>query len=239
MLQSKTLEYEENALPKAMGQRLNAKNKTLFVTKKGEFLSLATEAQAKKTVASFMKRFNPEEWWAQKVSRSRLGDSDYFTAFISRDFSAKHDKSDIAETGDHQMWLGRHPIGIPAMTTDRDEHSETHNKRIPATMDVQLADGTIGAVPILEKQGYYSYHKANPENVKLYKKMCGLTSDDIDTEYVFVLAKGGRVVGADDPDDIWEMSCADMRLEDRNLKKLRRKKQLATVVVDTANEKLV
>ncbi len=240
-MSSKTLEYQENSsLPTPVGKqvKLRDKNTTLFVTMTGEFISLPTEDQAKVLVKAFLARFKPEEWWAQKVSRFRLGSDDYLTAYIVRDFSENHDRSDLATTSDQQMWLGRMEIGIPAKVTDQNPHSETHTKRIPKTMPCQLADGTVADLPVLEKKGYYSYHKVSKQVVELYKKMCGMTMDDIDTEYVFVLQKGGRNVGADDPEDIWELSTMDAREQDRNLKRIRRKKELVESESPEANVKI-
>ena len=65
-----------------------------------------------------------------------------------------------------------------------------------------------------------------------------MTADDTDTEYVFVLQKGGRNVSADDPDEMWELSCDDKKLEDRHLKKAKRKKELADIKEPTATAKL-
>jgi len=237
----KTLEYQENPglpTPPSKKVKLTDKNKTLFIAKNGEQFNLSTEEQAKRKIKLFMSRFKPEEWWAQKVSRLKLGKSDYFTALIVRDFSAEHDKSDMSDRPEHTMWLGREQIGIPALTTDYDEHSETYNKRIPLTMDIQMADGTIMSAPVLNKIGYYSYHPVTKKTIELYKSMCGMTMEDQETEYVFVLAKGGRVVGADDPDLFWEMSCEDAKMDDRNLKKIKRNQMLASAVVSTANDKL-
>lgn len=238
-MSSKTLEYQDvSPSPVAQRVKFRDKNTTLFVTKDGRFVNFPTEDQARKKITAFMKRFKPEEWWAQKVSRFRLGNDDYLTAYIKRDFSEKHDRSDIANRSEHEMWLGREVIGIPSKTTDNDIHSETHGKRIPLTMSCQLSDGSVEDLPVLEKQGYYSYHKVTKENIALYKKMCGMTMDDIDTEYVFVLQKGGRNVGADDPDEIWTTTTADARLNDRRLKKIRRAKEMAQTSESTANQKL-
>ena len=233
------MEYQDIVTtPATQKVRKEDPNQTLFVTKTGVFEKWPTEAQAKIKIARFLKKFKPEEWWAQKVSRFRLGKEDYFSAYIKRDFSANHDRSDIATTSDHEMWFGREVIGIPAMTTDRDEHSETHNQRVSLVMTCQLADGTTTELPVKEKQGYYSYLKVTKNSIEMLKKMCGMTADDTDTEYVFVLQKGGRNVGADDPDEMWELSCDDKKLEDRHLKKAKRKKELADIKEPTATAKL-
>lgn len=236
---SKVMEYQDLVTtPATQKVRKEDPNMTQFVSKNGEFLRFPSEVQAKIKVAKFLKKFKPEEWWAQKVSRFRLGGEDYFSAYIKRDFSAKHDRSDIAHTSDHEMWLGREVIGIPAMTTDNDEHSDTHGQRVSLVMTCQLADGTTTELPVLEKQGYYSYLKVTKNSIEMMKKMCGMTSDDLDTEYVFTLQKGGRNVGADDPDEMWELSCDDKRLEDRHLTRARRKKELTEAKEPTAHAKL-
>ena len=236
---TKVMEYQDLVTtPATQKVRKEDPNMTQFVTKTGIFERHATEAQAKIKVARFLKTFKPEQWWAQKVSRFRLGNEDYFSAYIKRDFSPKHDRTDIAHTSDHEMWFGREVIGVPAMTTDNDEHSESHGQRVSLVMTCQLADGTNTELPVLEKLGYHSYLKVTKSSIELLKKMCGMTADDTDTEYVFVLQKGGRNVGADDPDEMWELSCDDKRLEDRHLTKARRKKELTETQEPTAHQKL-
>ena len=176
------MEYE--ATPESMDRDSNFQDPgtTLFVTETGEFIKLPNEAQAKKKVAVFMKKFHPEQWWAQKVSKFRVGMKDYLCGYIKRDHSKAHDRSDIATATLHEMWLGRMTIGIPKNVTDTVEHSETIGQRIPATMKVQLADMSVRDVPILAKKGFYSYHEATPANIKMYQKMCGLTIGGNQTE---------------------------------------------------------
>lgn len=236
---SKVMEYQDLVTtPATQKIKKQDPNTTQFVSKNGEFLRYPSEAQAKIKVAKFLKKFKPEEWWAQKVSRFHLGNEDYFSAYIKRDFSAKHDRSDIAHTSDHEMWLGREVIGLPAMTTDNDEHSDTHGQRVSLVMTCQLADGTTTELPVLEKQGYYSYLKVTKSSISMLKQMVGMTADDVDTECVFVLQKGGRNVGADDPLEIFELSCDDKRLEDRHLIRARRKKDLAEAEEPTAHKQI-
>ena len=227
--------------PKPIAKRITRpdKNTTLFSTIKGEFLSLPTQAQAEKKVINFLKRFKPEDWWAQKVSRFKQGQNENFVAYIVRDYSKTHDRSDLAKHSGDQMWFGREVIGIPAMQTDTDSRSDTFNERIPMTLPMTLQDGTTQELPVLDKKGFYNYTKVTPANIKLYKTMTGMTMDDIETELIFVLAKGGRTLGADDPDEFWETSCEDARLEDRMIKRDRRRKAAADAREPSSNQKLV
>ncbi len=231
---------QNSLLPKPIAKQLKRPEKyqTLFASLNGEFVSLPTEDQAKQKVKAFLKKFNPDQWWAQKVSRFRQGKEDHFIAYIVRDFSKNHDRSDLAKTSIDQMWFGREEIGIPAMTTDDDPHSETHNERIPLTLQMSLQDGTIAELPVLEKRGFYNYTKATPANIELYKKMSGMTMDDKETEFIFVIAKGGRTISADDEDDIWVNKCEDIKYEDRMLKKARRQKEKANLKSPEATEQL-
>lgn len=227
-----------NPLPVAKQIKRPDKYTTKFATLRGELIDLPTEDQAKQKVAAFLKRFKPENWWAQKVSRFRQGNDDHLIAYIVRDFSKIHDRSDMAKISADQMWFGREEIGIPAMTTDEDNHSETHGERIPMTMSMSLPDGTIAELPVLDKRGFYNYTKVNKNTIELYQTMCGMTMDDLETEYIYVLAKGGRTISADDPDDIWDISCETAKLDDRMIKKERRRKELANAKHPEATEKL-
>lgn len=213
-------------------------NQTLFTTVNGEFVYLPTKEQAEIETVKFLKRFNPEDWWAQKVSRFRKGRDEMFVAYLKRDFSKKHDRSDLAAHSIDEMWFGRMEIGIPKMVTDDDPHSDTHNQRIPDTMPMTLLDGTVADLPVLLKRGFYEYTPVNKKNIELYKTMCGMTLDDNETEFVWVLKKGGRNVGCEDPDEFWEMSLDDATREDRLLKKIAKQKKLAGEEHKDATEKL-
>ncbi len=228
-----------NRLPVAKTVTMPDKHTTVFTTKKGEFIPLPTEEQAKKKASEFLKKFKPEEWWAQKVSRRRQGKTEYLIAYIIRDFSKNHDRSDLAEYSQDQMWFGRTEIGVPSMITDENRHSDTYGERIPETIPMYMQDGTISEFPVLQKRSYYNYMEVNTKNVELFKKMCGMTMDDRETEFVFVIQNGGRNVSADDPDDIWDMTTEAMKLEDRMLKKSKRKRELAGLKSPEATSKLV
>ncbi len=211
-----------NDLPTPVSQLTRAPDPdvTLFVSKNGEFIHLPTEEQAKTKVAKMMKKFKPEEWWAQKVSKYKVGKKDHLCAYIKRDYSKDHDRSDFSNTSDSEMWLGRMVIGIPAKRTDTGEHSETRGERIIATEKAQLSDGSVIDVPILEKRGFYSYHEATPANIKMYQTMSGMTSEGNQTSFVYVLLNGGRNVGEDDPEDFWKTATDDAMIKDRKLKKI-------------------
>lgn len=214
-------------------------NQTLFTTINGEFVYLPTKEQAVIEVEKFLKKFKPEEWWAQKVSRFRKGTTEMFVAYLKRDFSKDHDKSDLATHSADEMWFGRMEIGLPKMVTDDDPHSETHQQRIPDTMAMTLLDGTIAELPVLAKRGFLEYTEVNKKNIELYRKMCGMTLDDNETEFVWVLKKGGRNVGCEDPEEFWTMSLIDAANEDRLLKKIAKQAKLAGEKHASATEKLV
>lgn len=228
-----------NPVPVAQQIKKPDKYTTMFTTIRGEFILKPTKEQAEIKAKELLKKFKPEQWWAQKVSRFKEGKDDYLIAYVIKDFSKEHDRSDLARLSEDQMWFGREEIGIPAMVTDTDPHSDTYQQRIPHTLPMQLQDGKTEYFPVLDRIGFYNYMKVTKENVAIFKKMCGITMGDQDTEYIFVLAKGGRTISADDEDEIWEVSCADARLEDRLLKKARRQKEIASARSPTAEDKLV
>jgi hypothetical protein len=211
---------------------------TDFVTVNGEFIKGPTLEQAKEKVAIMLKKFKPEEWWAQKVCRFRQGKDDHLLAFIVKDYSKEHDRSDLATTQEDQMWFGREEYIMPKLITDIDNRSETFNQRIPHTLPYEGADGQMRMYPVMEKKTYYNYTRASPKIIELYKKMCGMTMEDHETEYIFVLAKGGRTVTADDPDDVFEISCEDAKLDDRLIQKSRRQKEKAEMKDQRSSAKL-
>ena len=222
-MSEKTMEYADT-LPKPVqtDTKLIDKDTTLFVTVTGEFVYLPTEEQSKAKVLKLMKKFKPEQWWAQKISRYRVGKKDFLCGYIKRDFSKDHNRSDFSNTTEHEMWLGRMEIGIPKMMTDTREHSESMGDRVAATIQSQMPDGSVQNVPVLEKRGYHSYHEATPANVKIYKRMSEMdTVDGNTTAFVFVLLNGGRNVGVDDPLEFWDMDTQGALDMDRKKKRLK------------------
>lgn len=222
-----TMEYLSN-LPEPV-QQLNKgvdKDTTLWVTQSGEFLYLPTEEQAKKKAKTLMSKLKPEEWWAQKVSKFSVGQEDYLCAYIKRDFSKKHDRSDFSNVSMDEMWIGRTEIGLPLMATDTRQRTETPGERIAQVVQTQMPDGSVAFVPVLGKKGYYSYHKATNDMVAFYQKMCGLTMEGITTQFVYVLLNGGRNVGEDIPEEFWANTLKAALDMDRNVKRIARDKDL-------------
>jgi len=219
-MSNEPMEYA-NQLPEPVAQitkEVDA-NTTLWVTRAGEFLYLPTEAQAKAKAEEMMKNLNPDEWWAQKISKFSVGADDYMCAYIKRDFSDNHDRSDFTNTSLDEMWIGRTVIGLPLRAMDTRERSGTQGKRVDQTMKTQLHDGRVINVPVLDKKGFYSYHKVDKKTVELYRKMEGLTQEGLSTQYVHILLNGGRNVGIDDPEEFWGNNLKESLAEDRNQKK--------------------
>ena len=193
---------------------MNPKYETLWVTQTGEFITLPTEEQDKAKIAVFQKKFNVKEWWAQKISKFKIGHEDYFTAFIKRDFS-KGGRTDIGELDESEMWIGRTIIGLPLMVMDTRAQSETMGERIAQTIQAQLNDGSVTDLPVFGKKGFYSYHKVTPKTTALYKEMAGETADNRVTEYVYITRGGGRNIGEPDESQFWEVSVDDAAQWDR------------------------
>ena len=160
-------------------------------------------------------------------------------AYIVRDYSKNHDRSDLSTTKADQMWFGREEYIQPKLETDHDPRSETHLQRIPALEVFEdPKDQQLKYFPIMEKRTYYNYLKPTKQNIEMLKMMAGTTMDDQETEYVFVTAKGGRVVSAEDPADVFEITVDDAKLEDRNIMKIRRKKELAEITDSRSTAKI-
>ncbi len=203
---------------------------TEFVTASGNFVKGPTLDQAKEKVEKMLKKFNPEEWWAQKICRSRQGKEDHLMAYIIRDFSKEHERTDMAKFREDQFWFGREEYIVPQMKTDTDNHSDTFNQRIPEVLPFRDATDKIRYYPVMEKKTYHLYTPVNPETIKLYKALSGMTADDLETEYLFITAKGGRVVNAEDPEDIFTLSVADAKQDDRLIMRAKRQKDKAELL---------
>lgn len=196
------------------------RNTTLWITRAGEFLMMPTMEQAKEKAEYIMSKLKPEEWWAQKISKFGVGKKDYLCAYIIRDFSKDHDRSDFSQVSFDEMWLGRIEIGLPYMTTDTRERSDTRGERVSQVVQTQMPDGSVQPVPVLGSKGFYSYHEVNKENIKLYRKMEGLTMKGKDTQYIQVLLDGGRNVGVDDVEEFWKTNLDQALKHDRAQKKI-------------------
>lgn len=215
------MEYAGN-IPEPISQltKQRDENMTLWVTQNGEFLYLPTETQAKKKSDELMETIDPKEWWCQKVSKFSVGIKDHLCAYIKRDYSKEHDRSDFSNVSQDEMWIGRITIGLPLMATDTRERSRTAGQRVPLTLQTQLANGNVVNVPVLGKKGFYSYHPTNSKEViDLYKSMCGSTAEGAETQYLYILLNGGRNVTEDDESTFWLTSLKDALAYDRNQKK--------------------
>ena len=195
------------------------RNTTLWITKAGEFLVMPTIEQAKEKVEYIMKNLNPKEWWAQKISKFAVGQEDYICAYIIRDFSTNHDRSDFSQISFDEMWLGRIEIGLPSMTTDTRQRSDTVGDRVSQFVQTKMPDSSVQRVPVLGSKGFYSYHKVTKDNIKIYQQMEGLTMKGKDTQYIQVLLDGGRNVGVDTADEFWSTTLKQAITHDRNQKK--------------------
>lgn len=201
------------------------RNTTLWITKAGEFLVMPTREQAKEKAEYTMEHLNPKEWWAQKISKFAVGQEDYICAYIIRDFSKNHNRSDFSQVSFDEMWLGRIEIGLPFMTTDTRQRSDTVGERVSQFVQTKMPDGSVQRVPVLGSKGFYSYHKATKDNAKIYQAMEGLTMKGKDTQYIQVLLDGGRNVGVDDAATFWSTTLKQALTHDRAQKKVEESKE--------------
>lgn len=178
-------------------------NKSTYLSPSGELLQLETKEQAVKKARNLLKNFKWENWIAQKICKFNVQGKDHFFAYIIRDFSPNHDRSDLANTSDHQMWFGRSKIMVPRKKTDTMEHSETLGKRIDVTEDVQYADGTIRPMPVMGEIGYYYYCPGTEDMIKNFKKLMGTFPKGETTELLFILQNGSRVITSHNENDFW------------------------------------
>ena len=201
------------------------KNTTLWITKAGEFLVMPTKEQAKEKAKYTMDNLDPKEWWAQKISKFAVGTEDYLCAYIIRDFSKSHNRSDFSQVSFDEMWLGRIEIGLPFMTTDTRQRSDTVGERVSQFVQTKMPDGSVQKVPVLGSKGFYSYHKVTKEISKIYQQMEGLTMKGKDTQYIHVLLDGGRNVGVDDAETFWSTTLKQALSHERNKKKVEEAKE--------------
>jgi hypothetical protein len=216
-MSNESMEYAGNLpVPTSQVTKMADPNTTLWVTQTGDFLYLPTEAQAKIKAKAIMDSIVPEEWWAQKVSKFSVGEKDYLCAYIKRDFSEKHDRTDFSNASEDEMWIGREVIGLPLMATDTRERSRTAGKRVKQTIQAQLPDGTVQELPVLGTKGFYSYHEDIKANHEFYKKMCGSAGDGRQTVFMYILLDGGRNVSEDNPGSFWLTDTKSALRWDRN-----------------------
>jgi len=219
-LSNRPMEYVSQ-IPEPISEITKEKdqNTTMWVTQAGEFLWLPTEKQAKEKAKYLMSKLKTKEWWAQKISKFSVGKKDYLCAYIKRDFSKEHDRSDFSNMSLDEMWLGRIEIGLPLMTTDKRERSDTLGERVSQVVQTQMPNGAVEMIPVLGSKGFYSYHEATKENIKKYQEMEGMTMKGLNTQYVWILLDGGRNIGVDDPKTFWNESLESAMQIDRNTKK--------------------
>ncbi len=190
-------------------------DKSTYLSPSGEMIQLETKEQAMKKSRKLLKDFKWENWIASKICRFNIQGKDHLFAYIIRDFSAKHDRSDLGNTSEYEMLFGRSKIMVPRKKTDTGEHSDTLGQRVDLTEDVQYADGVVRPMSVLGEIGYYYYTPVNDENIKNYKKMCGMFPKGDQTTLLFILLNGSRVITAHHPDDFWNHTCAEAQNMDQ------------------------
>lgn len=220
-----TMEYVGNLpTPIASITKQQDPDVTLFVTQAGEFLYLPTKEQAEIKTKKLMAKFKPDEYWAQMVSKFKNGREDFLCAYVKRDFSQDHSRSDFSDMPDDEFWIGRTVIGLPLMVTDNRQRSDTQGERIPQTLKSQMPDGSVVDIPVLGKKSWYTDLAMTKENIAMMRKMCGLTATGLETQYVNVLLGGGRNVSEDDEDEFFKTSIEQALAQDRGMKKAFREK---------------
>jgi hypothetical protein len=227
-MKNETMEYAGNLpVPIATLTKTRDPDVTLFVTQAGEFQYLPTEEQARLKTQKMMAKFKPENFWAQMVSKFKKGKEDFLCAYVKRDFSADHSRSDFSDMPDDEFWIGRMVIGIPLMVTDNRQHSDTQNERIPQSVKSQMPDGSVVDIPVLGKKGWYTDLQMNKKNIEMMKTMCGLTATGLETQYINVLLAGGRNVSEDDQEEFFSTSTDEALAQDRGIRKeIREAKQV-------------
>lgn len=107
------MSYFDPPTPRANQSQVTDPDKSTYLSPSGELIQLETQEQATKKARDLLKKFKWEEWIAQKICRFNIQGKDHFFAYIIRDFSPNHDRTDLANTSDHQMWFGRSKILVP------------------------------------------------------------------------------------------------------------------------------
>ncbi len=209
------MSYFDPPTPVTNQAKVTDPNKSTYLSPNGELLQLETKEQAMKKARILLKNFKWEEWIAQKICRFNVAGKDHLFAYIIRDFSPNHDRTDLSNISDTQMWFGRSKIMVPRKKTDVREHSETLGKRIDVTEDVQYGDGSIRPMPVLGEIGYYYYCPVNDEMVKNYKKLVGMFPKGESTELLFVLQNGSRVITSHNADDFWKHNTTEAQDVDK------------------------